>query len=325
MSSSSLHTAIGLPLTQGAPRSGDPALLQALEFLQLELTNQCNLKCVHCYSESAPHTGESDALKMFDYQLLIQDGYSLGARSIQFLGGEPTLNRDLVKLIDFAKTVGYEQIEVYSNLSTHVSPELIDYACRTGVRFATSFHSCDEVREDTFTGVKGSYQRKLRNLNAILARDLPVRGTIMIQNQPEEDIEATFEFAQKLGLRSISADRIRNFGRARGHGAADVSELCGNCWKGSLAISANGTAYACPFARDWPVGNVTETSLSEILWGVALKSIRHRVFDVSAERKETRVLEACGPCGPCGPSGCGPCGPCGPSGCGPCGPCGPSG
>ena len=40
----------------------DQRLLHALDFLQLELTGACNLKCVHCYTESTPLTGATDRL-----------------------------------------------------------------------------------------------------------------------------------------------------------------------------------------------------------------------------------------------------------------------
>ena len=50
-----------------------------LDFLWLELTNRCNLRCVHCYTESDPWSGDRDLLIASDYESLMADAFALGA------------------------------------------------------------------------------------------------------------------------------------------------------------------------------------------------------------------------------------------------------
>src|SRR5215210_6144823 len=107
-----------------------------LEFLWLELTNRCNLQCVHCYAESHPHSGDRDLLTTRDYESIMSQAYALGCRNIQFIGGEPQLNRDFLQLVIKAKTIGFEFIEVFSNL-TRLADDTVRYAADNGVRFAT--------------------------------------------------------------------------------------------------------------------------------------------------------------------------------------------
>ena len=45
----------------------------ALDFVWLELTNQCNLKCTHCYAQSSPTSGKSDSLTTDEYLKLLVD------------------------------------------------------------------------------------------------------------------------------------------------------------------------------------------------------------------------------------------------------------
>src|ERR1035437_3827001 len=94
-----------------------------LDFVWLELTNRCNLRCTHCYTQSSPTSGRSDVLTTVDYLKLIQDIHAEGCRTIQFIGGEPTLNRDLQILISEAHRRGFSFIEVFTNL-TRLSSEL---------------------------------------------------------------------------------------------------------------------------------------------------------------------------------------------------------
>jgi MoaA/NifB/PqqE/SkfB family radical SAM enzyme len=86
-----------------------------LSFLWLELTNRCNLECVHCYSDSSPRSGDKDVLTKTDYMRAIAEGASAGCQRVQFIGGEPTLNHDLPELMSYASDVGFSYIEVYSN------------------------------------------------------------------------------------------------------------------------------------------------------------------------------------------------------------------
>jgi MoaA/NifB/PqqE/SkfB family radical SAM enzyme len=88
-----------------------------IEFLWLELTNRCNLRCVHCYADSGPHGYKSDRLLADDYRRLVDEARELGCDQVQFIGGEPTLNRDLPELIDHARGNGYSFVEVFTNLT----------------------------------------------------------------------------------------------------------------------------------------------------------------------------------------------------------------
>jgi uncharacterized radical SAM superfamily Fe-S cluster-containing enzyme len=94
-----------------------------LDFLWLELTNRCNLQCVHCYTDSHPHSGDRDILTKRDYESLMIQAYELGCRKLQFIGGEPQLNTAFYPLLIKAKTVGFEFIEIFSNLTRLGAPD----------------------------------------------------------------------------------------------------------------------------------------------------------------------------------------------------------
>jgi hypothetical protein len=70
-----------------------------LSFLWLELTNRCNLRCVHCYTESDPWSGERDVLTVEDYESVMSQAYELGCRKVQLIGGEPQLNPSFKRLL----------------------------------------------------------------------------------------------------------------------------------------------------------------------------------------------------------------------------------
>lgn len=61
----------------------------------------------------------------------MREAYDLGCRKLQFIGGEPQLNRDFHKLLVTANTIGFEFIEVFSNL-TQLDDETVCYAAQMG-------------------------------------------------------------------------------------------------------------------------------------------------------------------------------------------------
>ena len=65
-------------------------------FLELEITQFCQ-QCTHCYSESGPHGGRR-SMTLEDWERLMDQAAALGVETVQFIGGEPTLGPDLLRL-----------------------------------------------------------------------------------------------------------------------------------------------------------------------------------------------------------------------------------
>ena len=107
-----------------------------LNFLWLELTNRCDLQCIHCYTESGPHTGGGDILTPENYEDLMSEAHELGCKKIQFIGGEPQLNPQFKRLLRFSTEVGFDFIEVFSNL-TKLDEETLEISVENGVHFRT--------------------------------------------------------------------------------------------------------------------------------------------------------------------------------------------
>jgi hypothetical protein len=66
-------TTLGLPPV--ADQAASEPVGAGLSFLWLELTNGCNLKCVHCCTESSTQTGDRDLLTTDDYLSVMNQAY----------------------------------------------------------------------------------------------------------------------------------------------------------------------------------------------------------------------------------------------------------
>jgi len=275
-----------------------------LDFLWLELTNRCNLHCIHCYTESSPTSGDGDILTKQDYAALMVDAYSLGCRKIQFIGGEPQLNPDFLDLLALAKSIGFDFVEVFSNL-IRLSAETIRYAADNNIHFATSIYSDDPEAHDSVTRVKSSHTRTIQNLKRLIEAGVGTRVAIIAIDEEKAAVRRTESFVRGLGVKQIKVGPLRNFGRAKSYFGADKisSGLCGHCWAGKLCIAPNGEAYPCVMARRSAVGNVLGNSLHQIIGGKSLGEVRHEIYNdiwlpKIASIRASKAQQVCAPSDP---------------------------
>lgn len=125
-----------------------------VRFLELELTNRCQLSCMHCYALSAPTDGHGE-MTLPDWKRLLDDAPAAGVSHVQLIGGEPTLHPDFALLLTHALAGGLK-VEVFSNL-LHITEPLWDLLARPGVELATSYYSDTPIQHDRITGRPGRH------------------------------------------------------------------------------------------------------------------------------------------------------------------------
>lgn len=288
-----------------------------LDFLWLELTNQCNLECIHCYANSSPYESKHTLLNTQDYRTLLLDASIQGCRSIQFIGGEPTLNPSLPELIDYANELGYESIEVYTNLIA-ISESLLACFKRNRVNIATSIYSKDKNIHDLITTRKGSWDKTVSNIARIIDSGLFLRASVIEMEENKLSITETINWLHTIGVANVGTDKARQFGRANDDQSCDMGELCGECSKGTLCVGPDGLVAPCIMSKAWSVGSISQDKLSDILNSEKLFETRKSIYsktiairDLPEGGCQPDNRNPCGPdsgrCSPCSPNGfCGP-------------------
>ncbi|WP_319020080.1 radical SAM protein [Streptomyces sp. C8S0] len=227
--------------------------LVGIRSLELEITGKCQLTCTHCLSESSPQASHG-TMTPADWRAVITDAAALGIRTIQLIGGEPTVHPDWRELTELGLSLGLH-VEIYSNLF-HVAPDWWDVFTREGVTLGTSYYSDDPAEHDKITGRAGSYVRTRCNTREAVNRGVTVRAGIVDILPGQRVAEARAEL-ESMGVKHINTDRVRAVGRAALPGQAPtLDEMCGRCTRGRAAILPNGDLAGCVLSRDFPAGNV---------------------------------------------------------------------
>jgi len=125
----------------------------------------------------------------------------LGARYLTILGGEPTLHPDLHRIVDYAKSVGYEKVSIDTNgLSSNklksISPDKLEYI-RVSLDGATAeIH--DRVRGN------GAFEKTLRSLRELVSTGYKVGITCTIFEFSIETAPALLDLAEELGIKLVN-------------------------------------------------------------------------------------------------------------------------
>lgn len=274
------------PAAAQEPRADIPS------FLELEITQFCQLKCAHCYSESGPHAGRG-TMTAGDWEQVIDQAAALGVQTVQFIGGEPTLDPDLPRLMRYALAAGL-MVDVYTNL-VHVTPELWELFSLPGVSLGFSWYSADPGKHAEVTGSRASHARTKANIGEAVRRGIPLRAGIVevVDGQGIEQAEAEL---RALGVTNMRADRARGVGRAAGGKEPVISELCGRCGRDRAAIGMDGQLTPCVLGRFLVAGNLKDSPLGDILDGDQWRQIVASV----------PPLDACVTCTPADSNDCNP-------------------
>ncbi|WP_150136165.1 radical SAM protein [Streptomyces hyaluromycini] len=238
------------------------------------MTGKCQLRCTHCLSESSPQATHG-TMTPTDWRSVITDAAALGIRTIQLIGGEPTAHPNWREFPELALSLG-RRVEVYSNLF-HVRDEWWDVFALDGVTLGTSYYSDDSEEHDRITGRAGSHARTRSNIGEAVLRGITIRAGI-VDVLPKQRVEEARAELAAMGVAGISTDRVRAVGRAMPPGTKPtLSEMCGRCTRGRAAVLPNGDLAGCVLSRDFPVGNVRDTPLADLLGGKAWADLAMRI------------------------------------------------
>lgn len=133
-------------------------------------TQRCNLKCVHCYaqSEDRDYAGE---MSTEEAKVMIDDLAEFGAPVLLFSGGEPTMRKDLVELMHYAKGKGMRV--VISTNGTLITADRAKQFAEVGLSYVGVSLDGGKETHDKFRGLPGSFSKAIAGIRN--ARDAGVK------------------------------------------------------------------------------------------------------------------------------------------------------
>ena len=161
----------------------------------------CNNSCSFCHSAGLTHLGDLETTEIFDR---IDEALQLGAESILFSGGEPTMRSDLVELADQCRTRDVPFGLITNGRMLSYTPLLSKLLAR-GLEYAyVSLHGPQQIH-DAITRVPGSFAQTfeaLRILDGISGLDVTCNVVVVRPNVEHlKALVSTLSVLRSIGLK----------------------------------------------------------------------------------------------------------------------------
>lgn len=266
----------------------------------LYITEQCQLRCNHCYMGDRLDRGLS--ISYDKIEKIMTHCRKLGAKYITFVGGEPTLHPELSKIVKCAKSIGYDKVHIDTNglnatKLMNIPPEEISYI-RVSLDGATS------VTHDKIRG-NGTYEKTISSIKQLVKAGYKVGITCTIFKFNIHEAPNLLSLADDLGVSVVNYHVFSEEGRGIKNSHWSLSphswidfyqnlekikhnyktsiwypptwasreklntfinegyQGCLGCYLDRLSIFPDGKCYVCSVLFDLPVnyGQITDTGL----------------------------------------------------------------
>ncbi|HSB51585.1 MAG TPA: radical SAM protein [Dissulfurispiraceae bacterium] len=194
-----------------------PVTLAHEFFIQLHLTERCNLRCTHCYQEGTCSQemsfGEVRGLVSEVSEMISEweDSYALRfSRSFNVTGGEPLLRPDLFDILEEIASHGFS-LFVLSN-GTLVSDQAARMLAEAGVEGVQVSIEGPEAVHDAVRG-SGSFLSAIRGIGSLLKAKVPVSLNVTLSEFNAARFPEVVELAKSLGIPKVGFSRLVPSGR----------------------------------------------------------------------------------------------------------------
>lgn len=284
-----------------------------LKNLQIELTDACNERCIHCYLPNS----KKDSCKSLSFEDtlgILRQYHDMGGLKVIFSGGEILLHKNLFQIIEECRKLNL-MILLQTNLLV-LTKEHLQYLKRCCVfNVQVSLYSTDELIHDNITGRKGSFKRTKRNIELLVGNDIPVMISCPVMKENFDTVRSLKEYADSLNVdiyfdyvmmaecngsdenlkHRLSDGQTREMLRfhiksspvmmkaigesetleeALGKKYARRRTMC-SIMSSSLCIDSDGTLYPCPGWNGMKLGNIHENGISEVWHGKIANGLRN--------------------------------------------------
>ena len=310
------------------PRPFQPIINNSinLEVAWIEITEKCNLKCVHCY-EGNVHESNGSSLSIDQWKDVIKQLANLNIKRLIIIGGEPGCYPYLNDIINYAACFPID-ITLFTN-ATCFTEKLLDCVVKNKIQVKVSVYGhCGKIH-DSVTGVPGSFDKMTTAIEKLISHGISVSSALIILKENQDYLNEIIDFIKSTGMKYSRYDVIRQVygGTQNTHTPTNkdiISKLYmsspnfrttkdsffhhinrNTCWYGKIAIKENGDVIPCEFERKTVYGNVLKESITDIIYSDKARQMWFWDFKQVDGCCDCEFRYACKDCRPLGYSVCG--------------------
>ena len=210
--------------------------MRDLETLWFNTGTLCNLKCSGCYIESSPINDHLEYIKFYDVKKYINEiiSYNYKTKVIGFTGGEPFMNPDIIKILNYALKHKFNALV----LSNGLRPIEIKFKDLLNLPFKENLIiriSIDHHKKEKHEKIRGSntWEKLLKNIQWLYKQKFIINiASRLEENDSEEEIRDGFQkLFNDLKIKFNAYDRNKLILFPHINSKKNTLEITENCWK----------------------------------------------------------------------------------------------
>jgi MoaA/NifB/PqqE/SkfB family radical SAM enzyme len=168
---------------------------------------QCNNRCIFCFEADWQFSKKSTNQVKKEIRI-IRENFDF----INFMGQEPTLRKDIIELVAYAKKLGFKEIGVTTNGRMFAYPDFAKDILKSGLtQIVLTVVGHTSSMHDGHTLTKGSFDQALAGVKNILSLKKPELSfiiNIMVTQRNYRDLPKTIDFYVDSGIKEINIGHV---------------------------------------------------------------------------------------------------------------------
>ncbi len=298
-----------------------------LRSIHIEIANECNERCVHCY---IPHEYKTKAIDTELLYSILEQGRALNIINVTLSGGEPLLHKDILLILKKCRELDLS-VNLLSNLTLLNDEIILEMKRNPLFSVQTSVYSMDPKIHDSITKINGSFEKTKTNLLKLCSAGIPVQISCPIMKQNKKTfidvvnwgnshnigvstdyvIFAAYDhsntnLSNRLSIEEVSAAVDKQLSDDYVNVLCDIaaeketltaeSPICPIC-RYNFCVSAEGEVFPCVGWQTNIIGNLNVQSVKEI-WETskeirALREVKRKSFPKCVSCKDKGYCTVC--------------------------------
>jgi radical SAM protein with 4Fe4S-binding SPASM domain len=181
--------------------------------MAVELTLNCNLRCIYCYRDAGP--AHAERLPTDQLLSILQELSCAGVRGVELTGGEPLIHPDFPQILDNCANQ-FNMLTLLTNgclIDEDLAIQIASYREKLVVQIDLD-GSTPEVH-DHIRGQAGAFKKAKQAISLLAKHQVRTRVVMNVIPFNANDVEKTLLLARELGATSFTYSHVLDVGRGK--------------------------------------------------------------------------------------------------------------
>lgn len=166
----------------------------------LEITECCNLKCLHCYGSFGGNC--HNTMELADVKKVLTDLASAGVTTLELTGGDISVHPKLKEIVEYALQLPFSQIDLLSN-GVILKKEILDLAIanKNRINVQIDLHSLDDDYLYWFTQVKDTVDIIKKKIEYLSSAGVSMRVATVFTKKNLKEVQNIANWVAQRNIR----------------------------------------------------------------------------------------------------------------------------